>query len=61
MLNYNPNLKSWTKFFIKLSNRITITGDKSIPEREGMYLLIFPNRGSCIDIRARKIAFMILL
>ena len=40
---------------------MTITGDKSIPEREGMYRLIFPNKGSCIDMRARKIALIILL
>ena len=48
-------------FFKKLNKRITITGDKSIPERDGMYCLIFPNKGSCKDISARKIVLMILL
>ena len=40
---------------------MTITGDKSIPERAGIYRLIFPNKGSCKDINARKIALIILL
>ena len=40
---------------------MTITGDKSIPDKVGMYLLIFPNKGSCNEIKARNIAFMILL
>ena len=48
-------------FFKKLNKRITITGDKSIPERGGINCLIFPNKGSCKDIRARKIVLIILL
>ena len=40
---------------------MTITGDKSIPDREDMYLVIFRNKGSCNEINARNMAFMILL
>ena len=40
---------------------MTITGDKSIPDSEGRYLLILPNKGSCNEIKARNMAFMILL
>jgi hypothetical protein len=40
---------------------MTITGDKSIPESEGINCLIFPNNGSCKEIRALKMVFIILL